>query len=91
MLFTYAREEPRPPPRPDPPSSRPASARVRSAVDLARSARRFDLLLLLALSSFLALLGTWSAQPGLRTRVRSGGPGLQYKGADAPGACLCIA
>jgi len=68
----------------------PPSARVRAAVDLARSARRVDLLRLLALSSFLALLGTWSAQPGLRTRVRSGGPGLLYKGADAPGARLYI-
>ena len=36
-------------------------ARVRSAVDLARSARRFGLLLL-ACSSFLVLLGLWSAQ-----------------------------
>ena len=66
-------------------------ARVRSTVDLARSARRFDLLLLLALSSFLDLPGIWSAQPGLRTRVRSGGPGLRYEGADSPGARFFIA
>ena len=58
---------------------------MRSAVDLARSARCFDLLLL-ALCSFLVLFGIWSAQPRLRSQVRSGGPGLRYEGAEAPGA-----
>ena len=90
-LFTYAREKRRA--TTSSTTTRPACAPpprgcARDA-DLARSARRSDLRLL-ALASFLALLGTWSAQPGLRTRVRSGGPGLLYKGADAPGARLYI-
>jgi hypothetical protein len=93
MLFTYGEERTKPRLVHD--RSLPASRlppRVRSTVDLARSVRRFDhLLLLLALSSFLVPLGTWSAQPGLFPRARSDGPGLRYEGAGAPGARLFIA